>query len=188
MYFGRILRNHFGAVMLALLATGVSSVVSAGPANPLTQAVWVHGNAVVLEHPDRVRQLSKGANTRLTQVGTNNSTWVHFVVPTPVIISDKRQKLHSVMVRYRGDPKGYNQDSILNTSYVRDVHVWDGNRRIYTSGYLGARANVSHDEPFDRFELPAPMSLNFGVVISLLVDFGEGDWIEFDSVGVDFTQ
>lgn len=176
-----------GLAALALLAAS-SQPALAGPPNPLTHAMWIHGNAVVLEHPERVRVKAMGAGIRIERTGASNQTWIHYTIPTPVVVSNIRQKLHSVMIRYVGDRSGYHLDSIQNVSHIREVHVWDANQRIFTSPVLSNTHSEDHNTPFDRFELPQAKLVNFGIVISLLVDFDAGNWIEIDSVGADFTQ
>src|SRR3712207_2453795 len=87
----------------------------------LEKAMWTHGHGVAVEFPDRIKsEWRAGFFIRL--VGKNGTTnWLHFGIPTPVIVNDNRLSIDSALVRLRCESA---------QAAVTNVHVFDGEKRI----------------------------------------------------------
>lgn len=145
----------------------------------ITQALWTHGHTVTVEYPDRLRSVWRaGFFSRLT--GRPRTTnWLHFAVPTDLIVEDKRQMIDSAMLRFRTPGSG---------ARVTNVHIYDGEHRI--AAYDGL--NLAHPAfGFDRFAVPGRPDVVWGLGLSIGVSFdGSSDaqnTIEFSSVGCDLV-
>jgi hypothetical protein len=165
------------------------------PVQPLppstTYAMWTHGTSVQIEYPDIVWKIERrGSSARIIQPrppagplpvrppGTPPpplTNWFHFAIPTPVIVADKRAKLHSVILKFVTS-----QEKV----FVSNVHIFDGPNRI--AAYDQVRLHGDHG--FERFEVRATPEVQWGVGISIAVSFVEGSesWIEFMTAGADF--
>ena len=72
----------------------------------LAHAMWVHGNSLQIQDEDNWDSISRfGYCTEIEgkKSGKETGGWVHFAVPTPVIINDKKLRLDSVMLRFHLD-------------------------------------------------------------------------------------
>ena len=169
-----------GMGVLGGLATGAltpSKVQAADPPIGVSYASWIHGHSMQIEYRDRI-----AAEDRIGwcawvegKPGTNN--WFHFAIPTPVIINDVRLQIDSVLLVF----KTGSIDAI-----VRDVHVYDGARRIAVFDLV----NLTGDQPLVRLVLPGTPTAGQGLGISLGVGFGVeamDHTMEFYSVGCDFV-
>jgi hypothetical protein len=143
----------------------------------ISHASWIHGHSMEIEYPDRMASaIRRGYAFQVEgKPGTNN--WFHFAIPTPVIIDDVRLQIDSVMLRMTTGSVD---------SFVRDVHIYDGEVRIavHNDVYL------MEDNGFVRFEVPETPYLLWGLGISLGVGFGVemmAHTMDFISVGADFV-
>nr|WP_125778207.1 DUF6623 family protein [Antribacter gilvus] len=113
-------------------------------------------------------------------VGRPSTTnWLHLPVPTPVIVDDKRQMVHSALVRLRtGSPR----------AKITNVHVFDGTRRI--AAYDGLSLSPSAFG-MERFDVPGRPDVWEGLGVTLGVRFdgttNAENTIEIASAGVDLT-
>lgn len=144
----------------------------------IDHALWVHGHSAEIEYPDRVDSIvQKGYYVRV-QGNPSTSNWLHFAVPTAVIVDDYRMRPRSIQFRYKTDGGGS----------VDAVHVYDGETRIATDN--SPTKEIDPDGwtriqvGFDPSEVPA---VYFGIGISILLRFDRhGGWLEFESAGCDF--
>lgn len=146
----------------------------------LKEAMWVHGTGIEIEFPDTVESVWRaGFFTRI--VGRPNTTnWLHFHVPTPVIVKDRRLMVDSAMLRYRcGSP----------SAAVHAVHVFDGDGRI--AAHDGMSRHPGGGFAFERFDVVGKPDVRWGTGISIGVRFGGGSaearTIEFAAAGIDFS-
>lgn len=145
----------------------------------ITQALWTHGHAVKVERPDQLASIWKaGFFARVVgKPGTTN--WLHFAVPTAVIVKDKRQMIDSAMLRFRAGS---------SAARVTNVHVFDGENRLVAHDGLSLSPNAFG---FSRFAVPGRPDVRWGIGITLGVQFtGSTDaqnTLEFASVGCDLT-
>ena len=143
---------------------------------PLEQAAWIHGTSVQFENKSwEVRSLRQGHFT--TVIPSNEATigWVHFAIPTPVIVNDVRLKAQSAMIRFTTGPQ----------ASIRAVRVWDGETFLYGKDGVDYKGNLQVIQEL----IPGVPEVKWGVGISILVDFngtGPDAWIRLISAGVDF--
>lgn len=135
----------------------------------LTRAIWTHGHAVKIEHPDRLVSVSRVGQCVVLEGKPDQKVWVHYAIPTPVIVSDERLSAHSVMIRCRTVQK--------NDAWIAAVHVWDGENRIATHDGL---RHVSKDWSWPRYEIPGPPEVRWGIGLSIQVGFTELLYADFD--------
>jgi hypothetical protein len=106
--------------------------------------------------------------------GTFN--WFHLAIPTPVITQDVRVRLQRVFVLY-----------VIDTwALIRNIHVWDGPRRIVAHDGLAHTGN--HGTWLDtQNTFNANNNLIYlGVGISVGIQFGSDANVKFTSAGADF--
>jgi hypothetical protein len=144
----------------------------------INHAMWTHGTSVQVELMQNVRSLQRRGWATIIRAD-RSSNWFHFAIPTPVIVSDTRLRIQSVIL-------------IFNTrsprTFVEQVHVYDGRNSI--TQYRGLR--LSGDHPLERFDVSGKPEVQFGIGVSVGVvfdyDFDTPDsgTIEFSSAGADF--
>ena len=126
---------------------------------PVT-AMWIHGNAVVVEHPEHLIVLDRRGWGTECQLQRGTKSWFHIAIPTPIIIND--QRLHLVRAFL-----------FFNTSqedgHISEVHVYDGSHRLEAFENLSlagdCRTFVSGS---NTFALPSPRLLYCGLGCSFL--------------------
>lgn len=144
----------------------------------LEQAMWAHGHSMVVERPqDLVSEWRAGFFIRV--IGKRGATnWLHFPIPTPVIVNDNRLRIDSAMLRFR---------SLSNHAEVTNIHVFDGENRIFARDGMLFSPN---QWGLERFTLPNKPEVFWGIGITVGVRFtGANDGqntMEFASAGVDF--
>jgi Family of unknown function (DUF6623) len=171
----------------------------------IRSAVWIHGTSVQAEYP--VPSIArKGWGTQVIgnpsifvsqpAIGdfwsgpASVRNWFHFALTTPVILDDVRPRLARCFVLF-----------FAQQAWVRAVHLWDANQKVAefdTSGF-----NFTGDwmqiAPENTFSPPQPLTIAFGLGISVGVDFERGQIpieggrvrmaggeILFTTVGADF--
>lgn len=145
----------------------------------ITQAMWIHGNSIKVEYHDRIKSIWRaGFYSRI--IGNANTTnWFHFSIPTTVIVSDKRQMIDSVILRFK---------SGSNKAKVTNVHIYDGEDKIAAHDNLNLYPAAFG---LERFNVPGKPDIHWGVGISVGVSFTGGadaqNTMEFSSAGCDFN-
>jgi hypothetical protein len=146
----------------------------------IDHALWVHGHSAEIEYPDRLASMAqKGYHVRI-EGNPSTTNWLHFAVPTAVIVDDYRMQPRSILFRYKTDDGGS----------VEAVHVYDGETRIATDdsptgtvdadGWTRIRVHVDGDEI---------LAVRWGIGISIKMRFGmNGGRLEFESAGCDFES
>jgi len=142
----------------------------------LRHAAWLHGTGVQFENQSwAVRSLRQGPYTTVTPSNESTSGWVHFPIPTPVIVDGVRLKVQSAMIRFSTGPQ----------ASIGAIHVWDGEDRIYERNGVAYRG----DRQFVRETLNNRPEVKWGTVICVLVNFngrGPDAWVQLISGGIDF--
>ena len=142
----------------------------------LKQAAWIHGTSVQFENKSwEVRSLRQGFFATVVPSNENTSGWVHFAIPTPVIVNNVRLKAQSAMIRFTTGPQ----------ASIGAVHVWDGETKLFEHNGVNYKGNLQ----FVREVIPGMPEVKWGVGISVLVNFngrGPDAWIQLISAGVDF--
>jgi hypothetical protein len=140
----------------------------------LKHAAWIHGTSVQLETPSW-SALRQGFYTTVRPSNGPTSEWVHFAIPTPVIINGVRSKAQSAMIRFTTGPQ----------ASIGAVHVYDGEKNIYEHNGVNYKGNLQ----FIREVIPGEPEVLWGTGISILINFnGKGNdaWIALISAGIDF--
>jgi hypothetical protein len=146
-------------------------------------ASWVHGNAVVAEDPDFTKIKRLGYHAEIDSdygitLGTpfKRAAWIHFVIPTPVIINGQRAKILRVMMNFL--------TQTVNAK-IETVHIYDGPNRIAAFEHLGL--NLEH--AFQTFDIPNTPQVQWGVGVSIqyvINPMNQPRLILFRSIGADF--
>lgn len=140
----------------------------------LAHAMWTHGHSVQVEYPGKGTVELKGFSSKYMSSGAALPNWLHFAIPTPVIINDKRVRVGSVLIRLRTGGGGV----------VKAIHVYDGEKKLTEKNNLNLKPK-QWDVP--RVDVSGTPEVMWGVGISILVDFSADDrWVEFSAVGCDF--
>ncbi|MEV0154291.1 DUF6623 family protein [Micromonospora sp. NPDC050686] len=144
----------------------------------LEQAMWAHGHSLAVEFPDRIKsEWRAGFFIRLVgRPGTTN--WLHFGIPTPVIVNDNRLAIDSALIRFRCE---------TSQAAVTNVHVFDGEKRIAAHDNLALAPTTFG---MQRFGVPGRPEVLWGVGVTLGVRFNgttdQQNTMEISSAGVDF--
>jgi hypothetical protein len=142
-------------------------------------AMWIHGTSIQPEWLDRVESITRqGLHTHII-CKPDTYNWFHFAIPTPVILSDKRLKLDSIIVTFKTGTQ----------APVTSVHVRDGGRDPPIA--VHEDISMAGDHPFERYGVPGQPEVFFGIGIGLRVDSQSDptqNWIEFSSAGADFLD
>ncbi|KAG0362642.1 hypothetical protein BG005_004759 [Podila minutissima] len=152
-------------VILTLTATSIMS---------LKQAAWTHGLGVELETRSW-KALRQGFFTTVTPSKEGTFGWVHFVIPTPVIVDDRRLKAESALIRF----------STGSAAKITNFHVYDGEKKIAAYDDLSLAGTMQ----VIRQAVPNQPQVLWGTTISLGVQFsgtGPNDYVQFISAGIDF--
>lgn len=155
------------SVILTLTVTAVM---------PIKQAAWTHGAGVELETSSWI-YLRQGYFTTVTPSTGDTFGWVHFVIPTPVIVDDVRLKAASAMIRF----------STGSTAKITNFHVYDGEMKIAEYNDLSLGGTMQ----FVTYEVPNDYQVLWGTAISLGVQFSgtsADDYVHFISAGIDFVS
>jgi len=162
---------------LALSALTPRKALAQGDEFDISFASWIHGHSMEIEYPDRMVSTVRKRYAFQVEGKPGTTNWFHFAIPTPVIINDVRLQIASVLLRFT-------TGSI--DSFVRDVHIYDGEKRIavHDGVYL------AEENSLVRFEVPETPYLALGLGISLGVGFGVemmAHTMSFISAGGDFV-
>lgn len=146
----------------------------------LAHAMWTHGHSLQVEDPKKGTVEYKGFSAKYKPKTLNN--WLHFAIPTPVIVNDDRLRVKAVMVRFRcGGSTGIGK--------VNSIHVYDGETKIDGKDKLNLSPKQWHVE---RLEVSGNPEIQWGLGVSILVGGVDPDssglWVEFSAAGCDFIS
>jgi hypothetical protein len=142
----------------------------------LAEAMWTHGTSMVIEFPDNIARVWKAGFYMEVEGKPNTNNWLHFPIPTTVIVDDKRLRVGSVMLLC---------ETLSPNAVIRNVHIYDGPDKIAAHDSLSISGNAG----LVRFDVPTHPPVNWGVGISVGVSFGGGSGslvMKFKSAGCDF--
>lgn len=124
-------------------------------------AMWVHGNAVVVETPGNVTNSNRfGFGTEL-ELLPGRDCWFHCPMPTPVMVNDRRPGLQRVMILYK--------TQLQSGMSLRAVHLFDGQEKIFEKQFFDILTSGEHHTKMDGFNtigLAAKPQIVFGLGIS----------------------
>ena len=124
-------------------------------------AMWVHGNAIVAEHPENLLALDYRGWGPEFQLERGTKSWFHLAIPTPLILDDQRPELVRVFL-YFNAPE--------SDGYISEVHVYDGSERlqVFENLFLVGDRRASLMSGYNTFALPSPRVLYRGLGLSFL--------------------
>jgi hypothetical protein len=143
----------------------------------------VHGNIVQPEYPEHIEELSRKGWGTTFWGKEDTSNWFHIPLSLPIQLDGQRPKLTKVFVYFHNSSR----------SPITAVHVYDGPKLIKSFDDL--RLAGEHGRTPDRantFSLEAPQEINFGLGISVSVQFPSSSdqkpprWILFTTAGAEF--
>ena len=96
----RTLLTLSGAGLFGGLLAHVFSTRSAHAQSSIFHAMWVHGTSLTIENPEAL-EMSTPLGHGMEIVGKKGQTsWIHFAIPTPVIVRGFRLMVGSMMVDF----------------------------------------------------------------------------------------
>jgi len=138
--------------------------------------MWAHGHSLQVEVAGRGSVERKGFSAKYTLNSGGLSNWLHFAIPTAVIVNGDRLRVASAMVRFRCGTGGQ----------VKAIHVYDGEKKIAAKDNLSLGPGLWHVEKVD---VPGDPEVMWGLGISILVYSGpDARWVEFSSAGCDLLS
>ena len=174
---GSLMYPYYGGPHRFLHKDDISGIKAIYGSYKLAHAMWIHGTSIDSELPDQIESMRRyGFYTRI--IGkANSSNWLHFAIPTPVIVDQDRKTIGNVMLRFR---------TSSDKAIVREVHIYDGEQKI--ASHLGL--NMSGNHFFERFGVAHKPEVQWGVGISIGVTFSLGTAsqrsMDFIAAGCDF--
>lgn len=179
----RELLKRVGFGTLIGSAAGLFSTKSA-MAQSLIHAMWTHGSSLQVEFPERTSAiLHRGFHTHVEgNPGTEN--WFHFAIPTPVIVSETRARIDSVVVKFKTGSVD---------AFVDRIHIYDGPLKIASFDDLRLSGNhgIDYLEAGERFNIPESPPILWGIDIAVGAGFGVESldhWMQFSAAGADFIE
>lgn len=170
-----------GAVAAGVLASptarGAEGDINISADIRIPYASWIHGHSMQIEYPDRIASQWRAGFSFTIEGNPGSSNWLHFAIPTPVIINDVRLRVDSVMLCF----KTGSVDSI-----VRDVHIYDGDTVLAVHDGI----NLAMENRFVRLAVPDRPFVWLALGISIGVSFGVemmDHHMEFVAAGCDFS-
>jgi pimeloyl-ACP methyl ester carboxylesterase len=125
--------------------------------------LWVHGHSAEIEYPDLVHSIVLKGKSISIEGKSRTTNWLHFAVPTPVIVDNYRMQPVAFEFRYK---RG-------RGTRIHTVDVFDGEKKI-----------ASHDRPVDRDD-------NGWRYVNLGVNIGEIQTVRYGigiSIGLSFRR
>jgi hypothetical protein len=142
----------------------------------IAHAMWAHGHSLQIETAGRGKVERKGFSAKYISQGGGLQNWLHFAIPTAVIVNGDRLRATSAMIRFRCGGGGR----------VKAIHVYDGEVKIAARDNLNLGPGQWH---LERVDVPGGPEVKWGLGISILVDFGPDDrWVEFSAAGCDLLS
>jgi hypothetical protein len=139
----------------------------------LSAAMWTHGTSVQTWLGNGIGMTRYGYYTRVDYGKSGAATWFHFAIPTPVGLSNVRQKIDKVMLQFE-----------TYGATVTNVHIYDGQNLLKEHNNL----KLSGNWDFAEFDVPGKPEVFRGIGISVAVALGNGSprYILFKAAGADF--
>jgi hypothetical protein len=144
-----------------------------------TTAMWIHGHAVVPEHPEPLAVQDRRVlgpedkahpESLLTlerrgwgsefQLRRGSATWFHIALPTPILVNDHRSHLVRVFLFFNTPPED---------GQIRAIHLYDGANRFQVFERLSLTGDCRRVmSGYNTWLLPHPQSLYSGLGLSFL--------------------
>jgi len=140
--------------------------------------IWIHGHNMEVEYPDRLENFRRAASGTMVDGKAGTANWFHFAITTSEVLDNDSYAAGAIFVRF----KSGSQDA-----YIKDVHIYDGEFKIFEFNDLKLHPDKFTTERFD----PPLIELNYGLGISIRVEFGDSGAsrrMDFSSAGAVFTS
>ncbi|MBM3943648.1 MAG: hypothetical protein FJ316_12200 [SAR202 cluster bacterium] len=121
---------------------------------------WVHGSSMQVEYLNRLTGVRHCGPFVRIEGAAGQNTWVHFPIPTPAVMDNKKMRAGAALVSFR----------TRSHATVHEVIVYDGEQQVAVHSNLGLQGD--HLEA--RFEVPDHPNVNQGINITLGVMFSPG--------------
>ena len=124
-------------------------------------AMWVHGNAIIAEHPEHILALDYRGWGPEFQLKHGTQSWFHLAVPTPLILANQRAQLVRIFLCFNTPERD---------GHISEVHVYDGADRVqvFENLFLVGDCRTSLMSGLNTFPLPSPRLLYRGLGLSFL--------------------
>jgi predicted esterase len=139
--------------------------------------LFVHGHSAAIENEANLVSVdAKGNRIRVTgRPSTDN--WLHYAVPSPVIVDERRLRPGRAWLRYKTS----------GNASVNAVHVWDGDTRIAAVSSPSGVVEGGWTRVTVGFDSQEVLAVFWGLGVSIGVSFGPGGGdVEIATVGCDF--
>ena len=139
----------------------INGIVNIYGGYDISQAPWIHGTSVQVENPENL-ELIRRAGFYTYLVGKPNTTnWLHFAIPSPVIVDKKRLRIVCAILRGR---------TLSTNAIINHVHIYDGYTKIAAHNDL----ELTGDQWFRKLGVADKPYIYWGLGISLGVQFKAG--------------
>ena len=141
--------------------------------------IWMHGNNMQVEYPGRLTSVRATGPFVRIEGARGQNTWLHFPLPTPVLVDGDRMHIERTYVSFR----------TRDHAKVHEVIVYDGESRIAEHMDLDLRG----DHLDAKFDVPGHPEINKGINVTLGVSFDDeapdvrSMQIEVIGVGLEYT-
>ena len=146
--------------------------------------MWTHGHTPFAETQNvQIGSIGWGALIRAPR-NSFDTEWIHYAIPTPVILNDVRPQILRVLILY----DTFNGTTV-NSGVLTNVHVWDRSNRILEINGLELSGNHLDLDASNRFNFPGGVTPVFGVGVSIGYHFDPAHrdgTLLITSVGADF--
>jgi len=146
---------------------------------PRKYDMWTHGTSVqVQEKGWEARAVREGYSTKVTPGNDLLFGWVHFAIPTPVMIDSAPLKAQVALIRF----------NIGSQASIEHFQVFNGEGKIIDRGVKYPRKRMGRAQSEEEPIQDQPVLIG-GVGISIKVVFTGRDrdaWIELIGAGIQF--
>ena len=142
--------------------------------------LWMHSVNMQVEYPARLTSVRATGPFVRIEGARGQNTWLHFPLPTPVVVDGVRMRIEGAFVSFR----------TRDHASVHEVIVYDGESRIAEHMELDLRG----DHLDARFDVPGNPGINKGINITLGVRFDDDApdvrsmQIEVIGVGLEYSS
>jgi hypothetical protein len=174
------------ATAVAALVCGAQAAHAQEPGGEL-DTFWTHGTGFQIEDLNQLTGTQRVGWGTLFEGKSGAFTWVHIPIPTPAMLDDRHTSLEKVYVLYK-----------VNGARIRNVHIYDGARKIKAFDNLQLSANEDRGAgvvPANTWVISPPEPVTFSIGISLgvqfstTIDYGRGAMeILLVAAGADFRS
>ena len=144
------------------------------------RTLWMHGVNMQVEYPSRLTSVRATGPFVRIEGARGQNTWLHFPLPTPVVVDGARMRIEGAYVSFR----------TRSNASVYEVIVYDGESRIAEHMDLDLRGD--HLEA--RFDVPGNPEIHRGINVTLGVRFDDAApdvrsmQIEVIGVGLEYSS